>query len=126
MAGIFPRSYLQLVNSSKNSILNWFMKLSIYLNISSCVFFVFFVFETPLKDFLFYSPIIFTLWFRYLQTQIKESCMYLSHQLFFKTPYETLKIPRKIQEKCIFQQYADLNFKNFPFVVYRGATSRNC
>ena len=60
-------------------------------------FFFFFVFETPLKDFPIDSYIIITFWFRYLQTQIKESSMYLSSQLFFKTPHETLKF----QEKAI-------------------------
>ena len=32
------------------------------------------------------------------------------------------KIPRKIREKSIFQQSADLNIKYFPFSVYHGAT----
>ena len=50
----------------------------------------FFSFETPFKDFSFHSPIAVTLWFRYFQTLIKESCMYLSTQLFFKTSHETL------------------------------------
>ena len=35
------------------------------------------------------------------------------------------KIPRKIKEKCIFSQSADLNFKFFPFCAYHGATPRN-
>ena len=43
--------------------------------------------------------------------------MYLSSQLFFKIPCETLKF----QEKCIFQQSADLYFKSFIFSVYHGA-----
>ena len=87
------------------------MKLNLFM-------FFFKIFEKPLKDFLFYSPIILTLWFRYLQTRIKESCMYLSSQLFFKTPHET-------QEKSIFQRTADLNFQDFPFGVYLGATPRS-
>ena len=33
------------------------------------------------------------------------------------------KIPRKIGEKCIFQQSGDLNLKHFPFGVYHGAMS---
>ena len=62
-------------------------------------FFFFFGFETPFKDFLFYSLILLTLWFRYLQTRIMESCIYLSSQLFFETTLKTLKFqekPRKI------------------------------
>ena len=34
------------------------------------------------------------------------------------------KIPRKIQDKYIFQQSADLNFKHFTFVVYHVVTPR--
>ena len=49
--GIFPGTFLQLANSSKDSILNWLMKLNLFM------FFFFFVFETPLKYFSFYSPI---------------------------------------------------------------------
>ena len=41
---------------------------------------------------------------------IKESCMYLSTQRFFKISHET-KTPRKIHEKHIFQRSADLNLK---------------
>ena len=70
--GIFPTTSLKPVNISKNSSLNWAMK----LNLSTCFFFLF-----P-----FYSLIILTLWFRYLQTQIKESCMYFCGQPFFKLP----------------------------------------
>ena len=66
------------------------MKLNFFVT-----FFFFFVFETPLKDFLFYSPIVLTLWFRYLKTLTWESCMYLSSQLFFKTPHETPKLKKK-------------------------------
>ena len=78
------------------------------------VCFFIFIFELSLKDFPFYSPIILII-LRYLQTRIKESCMYLSAQLFFKTPHET---PRKIQENCILQQSGDLNLKILPFNVY--------
>ena len=53
-------------------------------------FFFFFVFETLLKDLPFYLHNLLTYWFKYLQTRIKESCMYLSCQLFFETPHETL------------------------------------
>ena len=84
LPSIFPSSFLQLVNSSKNSILNWVMKHILFM------FFFFFVFETPLEDFPFYSPMLPTLWFRCLQTCIKESCMYLPSQLIFKTTHNTL------------------------------------
>ena len=115
LAGIFPSTSLQPVNGSKNSILNWVMKLSLFIEVFS-----FFVFKTTLKDFPFYSSILFTLWFRYLPSHIKESCIYLSSQLFLKTP--NYEIPRKVKEKCISKQPADQNFKNFPFSVYHGAT----
>ena len=68
------------------------MKLMCFFYETSRAFF----YETPLKGFAFYSPIILTLWFRYLETHIKEVCMYLSSQLYLKTPHETLKI----QGKC--------------------------
>ena len=92
--GIFPNTFLQLVNDSKNSILNWVIKLNLFMCFCS-----FFVFETPLKDFPFYSSILLTLWSKYYR---KESYMYLSSQLFFKTPNRTLKITRKIQENAFF------------------------
>ena len=41
----------------------------------SLVFFFFFVFETTLKEFPIYWPILLTLWFRYLQTCIQETCV---------------------------------------------------
>ena len=49
------------------------------MKLFSCVFFSCLVSETTLKDFPFYSAILLTLWFRYLETCIKE--MYLSSQL---------------------------------------------
>ena len=49
-------------------------------------FFFFFVFGKPLKDFPFYSPILVTLWFRYLQTRIKESLRIFLVNFFFKIP----------------------------------------
>ena len=106
----FPSTFLQLVSSSKKSILSWVMKLDFFN------FFFFFVFETPLKDFPFYSPILLTLWLGNLQTGIKEICMYLSSQPFFKTPHWTLKF----QEKCVSQQSAGLHFKVFPLVSTMG------
>ena len=77
----FPSNSLQLVNDCKNLVLNWVMKLNLFT-------------QTPLKIFPFYSLIILTLWFRYLQ--IRNS-----------------KIPRKIQEKCISQWIENLNFNKF-------------
>ena len=57
-AGIFSSTFLQPINDSKNPILNWvIMKLSLFM---------FFSFETTLKDFPFYSHILLTLCFRYL------------------------------------------------------------
>ena len=113
--GIFPSTFLRPVNGSKNSILNWIMKLS-------HVFFLFLVVEISLRDFPLYLPIILTLWFRYLQTCINKNCMFLvnfSSKLSLK-PWN-YKIPRKILEKCIFQWFADVNLKNFPFSVCHGA-----
>ena len=83
----FFKHFLQLVNGSENSILNWVtMKLNLFV-----VVFFFFCFETPLKYFPFYFHILLTLCFRYLETHIKESFMYLSSQLFFNTPHKTLR-----------------------------------
>ena len=79
------------------------------LNLFMC-FFVF-VFETTLKDYRLFSPILYTLCFRYLNARMKESCMYLSGQRFFKTPQRTLKISRKFEVKYIFQRSSNLNFK---------------
>ena len=87
--------YTKLCTASRNVV--YTKKLLAYI----CVFmgfFFFFVFEMPLKDFLLYSPILLTLWFRYLQKCMKESCMYLSGQLFFKTPHKTLWFLEKSKE----------------------------
>ena len=54
-AGIFPNTFIQPVNGSKNSILNWVMELNLFM------FLLFFFFEKPLKYFPFYSPILETL-----------------------------------------------------------------
>ena len=71
----FFQALLQPVIGSKNSILNWVMKLSLYMPI-----FFLFIFENPFKDFPFYSPIFLTFWFRYLKKRIKEiRCQALSH-----------------------------------------------
>ena len=44
-SGIFSSTFLQPVNGSKNSILNWVLKLNLFIS------------SKALKDFLFYSPI---------------------------------------------------------------------
>ena len=46
-SGIFPSTFLQLVNGSKNSILNWVMKLNLF------VFFLVCFFKHPWKIFYF-------------------------------------------------------------------------
>ena len=95
ITGIFSSTFLQPVSGSENSILNWvIMKLNLFM----CFFFLLFCFETSLKDFSFYSLILFILCFRHLQIRIKESCMYLSKEFFFKILHKTLKS----QEKCFF------------------------
>ena len=91
-SGFFLSNSLQAVNGCKNSVLNWVMRLNLLT-------------QTPLKIFPFYSLIILTLWFRYLQTR-------------------NSKIPRKTEEKCISQWTANLNFKNFLFSVYHGQTAK--
>ena len=63
----FPSTFLQPVNSGKNSILNWVMKLNLFM--------CFFLFLKNL--FLSYLPILLTLWFRYLRKRVKETCMYV-------------------------------------------------
>ena len=69
-------------------------------------------FEKPLKDFPLGSPILYTLQFRHLQTSIKESCVYISSQIFFKVPHKTLKLQNKIQKKLHFQAIWRPNFQN--------------
>ena len=82
--GIFPNNFSQPVNGCKNSILNWVIKLH-------HVSFFLFVFVIPLKEFPFYSPILFTLWFRYLQTRKKESCTHCIFRVNFSS-----KLPMKL------------------------------
>ena len=72
MQAFFQAFFYNRVNGSKNC-----LELSYETQSLHVFFFFFFVFETPLKDFPFYSPIPLTLWFRYLQTRIKETCMYV-------------------------------------------------
>ena len=91
VAGIFSSAFLQEVKSSYNSILNWVMKLHLFICMCMYIFS-----ETPLKDFPFYLLILHTLRLRYLQAHINESYMYLSSQLFFETPHKTLKFQEKL------------------------------
>ena len=87
---------------------------SIYL----CIFYFFFVFLQTLESF----STLFTYSSCSLVTHIKESCMYLSSQLLFKTPSKTLKLQEKSKKKCILQWSIDLNSKSLPFGVHHGAT----
>ena len=66
------------------------MKLSLFCFCLVCFF------EKPLKDFPFFSPILLTPSLVQILTKMqKESCMYHSSQLFFKTLYKTLKFQEK-------------------------------
>ena len=69
-------------------------------SISLCVFCFLFCFEISLKDFPFFSSVLLTLCLRYLQAHIKERCMYLSSQHFFKTPHKTLKFLEKSKKNA--------------------------
>ena len=120
-SGIFPSTFLQPVSGSKNSILNWVMK----LNLLVFFFFFFFCFWNTLERFF----ILFT-YSSYSLVQIlinlHEGKLYVSfYSTFFQNFPKNSKIPRKIQEKWIFQQSLDLNFKHFSFSVYHGATLRS-
>ena len=91
-SGILSSSLLQLVNVVKTHY--W---IQLWNSISPCVFLSFFLFfKKLLKDFPFFSPILLTLWFRYLQTRKKKRFMYFSRQIFLKTPNKTLNF-KKIQ-----------------------------
>ena len=74
------------VNGSKNSILNWVIKLYLYL------LFSFLFLKNPWEIFtlLTYSCCS-------LVKRVNKDSMYLSGQIFFKIPNKTLKL----QEKCI-------------------------
>ena len=68
VAGFYPTTFLQPVNSSKNSILNWVLK----LNLSKFfkVFFLYICLKKPEIDFLFFYSIAFTLIsIKYLQNK---------------------------------------------------------
>ena len=67
--------------------------------------FFFFVFETSWKDLLFHSPILVSLWFRYLQRCIQESRMLKVEsfsQLFLKTPHKTLEFQEKSMKNIFY------------------------
>ena len=64
-AGFYPSPFLQSANGSKNSILNWVLKLNLF---KSLTYFLCFCLEKPCIDFLFFYTIVFTLIsFKYLQ-----------------------------------------------------------
>ena len=65
--------------------------------------------------FVYTSVILLSLSFRYLQTHMKKSCMYLSSQLFCKTSHKTLSNFKKNPRKLHFSRIAYLNFKNIFF-----------
>ena len=91
--GIFPNTFLQLVNSGKNSVLNWVMKLNLFL-----IWFK----KKPWTMFHSIHLFLLFLWFRYFQKHIKESCFYLSSQLFLETPHNILKLEeqhRRVRRK---------------------------
>ena len=85
----FQALFYKQVNSSKNSILNWVMRLNLFMSIS---------FEKPLI-------LRFSTLFNYSSYSLAEiltnrlipiSFMYLSWQHFFKTPHKTLKFQQKL------------------------------
>ena len=66
----------------------WKEKLKIeftFYKAQSLYVFFLFCFETTLKNFQVYFFILLTFCFKYLQIHIKECCLYLSSQLFFRT-----------------------------------------
>ena len=77
LPGIFARTSLQPVNSTKNSILNWVMKLLFCFFVCFAVSFSFFFLFLKIPWKIFHSIYLFFLlflWFRYLKKYIKESC----------------------------------------------------
>ena len=84
---IFSSTFMQLVNGSKNSILNWDMKLDLFM-------FLFF-FKPSNICYSIHLLFLLYLWFRCLQKREKESCMYLSSQFFLETSCKTLKLQEK-------------------------------
>ena len=99
-----------------HSILNWVMKLNL------CGFFSFLFLKHPWKIFNVFH--LFFLLFG-LDTYKHETS-----QHFFKTSHKTPhEIPRKVQEKCVFQQSTGISFKNNHFSFYHvaphGATEQS-
>ena len=93
-AGIFPSTFPQPVNGSKNSILNWVIK----LNLLMC-FFLGNTLERFSIAFCYSNSLVQTI------TNMHKGKLYVRNL-----------------KKCIFQQSTDLNFEDFPFGVYHGTT----
>ena len=107
-SGIFLSTFLQPVNSSKNSV-------------PSCVFFLLCLWNTLERFFILFFYYSYSL--VYILTNMHKGKLLVS---FYPTVLQNFpwnsKISRKIQEQCIFQQSVDLSFKKFPFNVQHGAT----
>ena len=69
------------------------------LNLFMCFFFLFCFWKTCERFFILFTYSSY-FWFRYLQTCIKESCMYLSSQL--KSPHKTLKFQEKSEKNAFY------------------------
>ena len=67
--------------------------IDLWISVSSCVFSLFLFLKHLWK--IFHSIHLLILLFGLDTIHIKESCTYLSHQLLFKTPHETLKFHEK-------------------------------
>ena len=87
-------------------------EIELWNSISSCVFFFLFCFWNTLERF----SILFTYSSYYLVLILTNT-----HQGHLYICINS-KIPRKIREKCIFYQCADLDFKQISFDIYHGAT----
>ena len=102
----FPSTFLQPVNGCKNSILNLVIKLYFH------VFFLF-CFWNTLERF----SILFTYSSYFLVSILtnthKESCVYLSSQLFFDTPHKTLNLKKKKTRKIHFPAIFRPKFQKF-------------
>ena len=66
------------------------------------VLFFFFVFETPLKDFPFYSSIHLTLWSKYHRKTYKGKLHVSFQSTFLQNSPQNSKIPRKSQENAFY------------------------
>ena len=97
--GIFPNTFVQPVNGSKNSVLNLVMKHNLFM--CFCLFTCLFS-KNSWKIFhfihLFFLPFgLYKSTFG-LEKCIKENCMYLSSQLFFKIPNKALKFQKNARK----------------------------